>query len=365
MKILPAAAGLLVLLWGPASAAQQPTFRAGTQVVSLFATVTDHDGRLVPNLVQDDFTVLDNDAPQPIVFFENQIQPITVVVTLDTSFSMTSSIPLLRAAAEQFLIRLLPEDRGLVGAFNDKIQFAGELTGDRDALVDALQDLDFGNDTRLWDGVDASLDQLKGVDGRKVVLVFTDGDDTASRTSQGKVIDRARAEEVMVYAIGLESEMFDGSRMVRTRPDRGLRRLAEETGGGYFELEQTSDLAPTFTRVAEELHSQYVLGFAPTRLDGKVHKLTLRVGQPGMTARARRRPGPLHDREPREPARELAIDRVPRAGPPVRRIRRTSSRQAPRPASDQPRIPPSPRMSIHASNRSFTTGLDAGRRGKV
>ena len=92
----------------------------------------------------------------------------------------------------------------------------------------------------------------------------------------------------MVYAIGLESNYFNGQRMVRSKPDGGLRKIADETGGGYFELQKTSDLAPTFTRVAQELHSQYVLGFTPTLLDNRVHKLTLRVKQPGMTARARR-----------------------------------------------------------------------------
>jgi Ca-activated chloride channel family protein len=92
----------------------------------------------------------------------------------------------------------------------------------------------------------------------------------------------------MVYAIGLQSEFFNGQRVVRSRPDRSLRRLAEETGGGYFELEKTTDLAPTFTRVAQELHSQYVLGFTPTLLDGKVHRLTVRAKKPGMTVRARR-----------------------------------------------------------------------------
>ena len=77
-------------------------------------------------------------------------------------------------------------------------------------------------------------------------------------------------------------------RRVRTRPDRGLRRLADETGGGYFELKKTDELAPTFTRVAQELHSQYTLGFTPTTLDGREHKLTVRIKTPGMTARARR-----------------------------------------------------------------------------
>ena len=102
------------------------------------------------------------------------------------------------------------------------------------------------------------------------------------------MIDRARADEVMIYAIGLESDYFDGQRMVRASPTAGCEKIADETGGGYFELKKTSDLAPTFTRVAQELHSQYVLGFTPTQLDGKVHKLAVRVKKPGMTARARR-----------------------------------------------------------------------------
>ncbi len=92
----------------------------------------------------------------------------------------------------------------------------------------------------------------------------------------------------MVYSIGLESNYFNGQRQVRSKPDSGLRKISDETGGGYFELEKTSDLAPTFSRVAQELHSQYVLGFTPTQLDGKVHKLAVRMKQPGMTARARR-----------------------------------------------------------------------------
>ena len=268
--------------------ARQPTFKSGTQVVSLFVTVADAQKRLVPDLTKNDFEVFDNDKLQPLVFFANEVQPITVVVMLDTSGSMTGTISLLRAAAEQFLIRLLPADKGRVGAFNDKIQFNSRFTNDRDELVSDVKDLDYGNGTRLWDAVGASLDELKGIEGRRVVLVFTDGDDTESRIGLGTVIDRARGDEVMVYAIGLESNYFNGQRIVRSKPDSGLRKIADETGGGYFELQKTSDLAPTFTRVAQELHSQYVLGFAPTQLDGRVHKLAVRMKQPGMTARARR-----------------------------------------------------------------------------
>jgi Ca-activated chloride channel family protein len=271
-----------------AASAQQPTFRSSVRTVPVYTTVLDATGRLVPNLEKEDFTVLDNGKPVEVSLFSNESQPFTAVVMMDTSASMTANLKFLNRAAEQFLLRLLPVDKAQVGAFNDKIQLSGTFTNDRDDLIGALNDLQFGNPTRLNDAVATSLDVLQGVDGRRVILLFTDGEDTASRTRFRTVLERARDEEVMVYSIGLESEMFDGVRVIRTRPSRDLRRIADETGGGYFELKQTDQLAPTFTRVAQELRSQYLIGFAPEALDGKVHKLEVRLNKPGMTARARR-----------------------------------------------------------------------------
>ena len=268
----------------------QQKFKVATASVPVYVTVTDLQRRLVPDLVQDDFEVLDNGKLQPINIFENKPTAITTIVMLDTSGSMTVSLDLVKEGAEQFLIRLLPEDQGQVGAFNDKIEFhpATEFTSDRDALVSYLKDLDFGYPTRLYDAMDESLARLENLDGRRVVLVFTDGDDTASKIGSGRVMDRARAKDVMVYGIGLVNEYFNGQQRVRSQPDRGLKKLAEDTGGGYFELKKTADLNETFTRVALELHSMYVLGFSPETLDGKVHKLEVRVKKPGMTARARK-----------------------------------------------------------------------------
>ncbi|MEO5822437.1 MAG: VWA domain-containing protein [Vicinamibacteraceae bacterium] len=270
--------------------AQQPTFRSGTQTVPLYITVTDNAGRLVPNLSKDDFTVLDNGVPQEISVFDNTIRPITSVVMLDTSGSMTLNLDLMKAAAEQFIIRLLPEDKAMVGAFNNKVEFASTgFTNDRDDLSSSIRELDFGNATRLWDAADQSLERLKGVEGRRVIVLFTDGDDQGSSSSQGKVIDHARADEVMIYAIGLESVYMSGpGQRTRTRPAGGLRRIADETGGGYFELKKTEELGPAFTRVAQELHSQYLLAFTPKNLDGKVHKLEVRSKDPANKARARR-----------------------------------------------------------------------------
>jgi Ca-activated chloride channel family protein len=283
VSVVAAAVALPVLL-----AAQQPTFKAGTQVVPLYVTVVDADKRLVPDVAREEFEVLDNGKPVTLTLFSNEPEAFSVVVMLDTSGSMTESIGLLKEAAEQFVIRLLPEDRGMVGAFNDKIEFPiSTFTSNRDELAGALKDLDFGYPTRLYDAIEASIQQLRDVQGRRVVLVFTDGDDSASKIGMGKVLDQARADEVMIYAIGLESEYFNGQYKVRTRPDRGLKRLADETGGGYFELKKTDDLGATFTRVAQELHSQYVLGFPPAT-DGKMHKVELRVKKLGLVARARK-----------------------------------------------------------------------------
>jgi Ca-activated chloride channel family protein len=282
------AAIVFALFLGVHVAAQQPTFRSGTQIVSMFATVFDAENHLVPDLTQDNFEILDNDKPQPIVVFHSENLPITAIVMLDTSGSMTGTISLLKAAAEQFLIRLLPDDKASVGAFNDKIELNAGFTNNRDKLVSQVKDLDYGNGTRLFDALNESLDALRGIEGRRVILVFTDGDDTSSHLGRGTVLDRARADEVMVYAIGLQSEFFDGVRMVRSKPDGSLRKIADETGGGYFELKKTADLGPTFSRVAQELHSQYVLGFEAKQLDGKVHKLAVKMKQTGMTARARK-----------------------------------------------------------------------------
>jgi len=279
----------VIILAAGVVSGQQATFKSGTSIVPVLTTVTDAQGRLVPHLEQAEFSILDNGKPQPITFFQNETQPFTVVVMLDFSASMTANLDLLRAATEQFILRMLPHDKGQVGAFSDKIQFSGTFTSNRDDLVGDLKDLQFGNPTRLYDAIDASIDVLENTEGRKIVLVFTDGDDTASRKGMGDVLTRARDTETMIYAIGLESEFAIGpGRIQRTRPDRGLKKLAEETGGGYFELKKTAELAPTFTRVAAELHSLYTLGFTPTLLDNKEHRLEVKMKQPGQIGRARK-----------------------------------------------------------------------------
>ena len=271
-----------------ASPPQVTVFKSSAKIVPVYATVTDDQNRLIPDLTKADFEILDNNVRQEISVFENQSQPITSIVMLDTSGSMTNSLNLVKAGADQFVERLLPQDKAQVGAFNDKIQFSGTFTSDRDDLVAALKDIDFGYPTRLYDAIDQSVDRLVAIEGRRVIVLLTDGEDTSSKSGQGDVLDRARQEEVMIYGIGLESLYFNGQRQVRTSPDRVLKRMAEETGGGYYRLAASPELNSVFARIALELHSQYVLGFSPATFDGKVHKLTVNVKRPGMKARARK-----------------------------------------------------------------------------
>ena len=267
---------------------QAPSFRSTTQTVPIYASVLDAAGRLVPDLTEEDFEIYDNLKPRPISIFKSDIQPITVVVMLDTSGSMTLNLDFLKIAAEQFVLRMLPEDRARIGSFSDIIRMSPTFTGDRDELVRILHtDIRFGNPTFLWDAIDRSMDALTDEPGRRVVLIFTDGEDQTSRaTNFDKVIARAQREDFMIYAVGLQSTI-PALRMT-TKPDRNLGKLASETGGGYFELKKTADLNSTFTRVADELHRQYVIGFTPEKLDGVLHKLDVRVKKPGMRVQARK-----------------------------------------------------------------------------
>jgi Ca-activated chloride channel family protein len=307
------AAALGLVPPAPSPAVQQePVFRAATRTVPVYVTVTDADGRLVPDLGRDDFEIYDNGKAQPISVFASDIQPIMVVMMLDRSGSMVDNFRRVQEAAQQFVTRLLPADKARIGSFSYRIQVDPRtFTSDRDELLRILyKELQEPGPTPLWNAVSVGMTALTRQEGRRVVLVFTDGadnpgNDRATNISLGDLIKRAREEDVMVYAVGLAGRAPGrgmrgrggyggyggwggpaGARM--QKPDEGLSKLAAESGGGYFELESTNDLGATFARVADELHRQYAMGFSPEKLDGKTHKLEVRVKRPGMTARARK-----------------------------------------------------------------------------
>lgn len=288
-----------------AAPAQQPAFRSGDDVVRVFSTVTDRDGRLVTTLGRDDFEVRDEGKPQPITQFDNTPQPVRLVVMLDVSGSMEGNLPLLREGADELFARLRPDDVARVGAFGYDVEISPSFTHDTRELRAALpRSIAPDAPTPLWRALDEALTAFGSEkDMRRVILVLSDGKDSGPTSfrqryvSQADIIDRARRDDVMVYGIGMRSR---GRRppgigpgglqaaLTADLPDAGLALVAEHTGGGYVEIRFGEDLGAAFARVADELHSQYLLGFAPPRRDGKVHDIDVRVAQRGFKARARK-----------------------------------------------------------------------------
>jgi VWFA-related protein len=273
------AAGICLLSVQPP---QQTPFKTGVSTVSVYATVSDGAGRLIPDLVKDDFTIFDDGVPRDITLFSSDIQPITVVIMLDMSGSMFSRYLRLLSSTKWFIEALRPQDRAQIGTFGDEIAISPHLTNDKGILLRVLRDeLWPTGETPLWNALDAAMSALSAESGRRVVLTITDGQNMCSLPhclKAGAVERRAVREEFMLYAIGMDGTGLEGD----------ILSLTEETGGGHFALPVGADLTATFARVADELRRQYVIGFTPATLDGKLHRLDVRVMREGMKVRARR-----------------------------------------------------------------------------
>jgi VWFA-related protein len=302
----------LVFAQNPAPQGDQ-VFRSGSKTVAVYVTVSDEQGRLVPNLTEDDFEVYDNGKKQTLTLFENGIQPITLVMMLDRSGSMVGNFGLVRSAAEQFVGQLLPGDRARIGSFANRIQVdPRDFTSSQHDLLQILRtELQEPGPTPLWNAVNVGITSLLHQEGRRVVLVFTDGIDRpmgSNNISYRDVEKNAEQEDVMIFAVGLASREFGGGgrrggrgpggmggvgpsiRLPPEEPkvDAGLPKIAAATGGGYFELTSANNLGATFRRIADELHRQYALAFTPEKLDGKTHKLEVHIKKPNLVPRARK-----------------------------------------------------------------------------
>src|SRR5262245_3552006 len=316
------ALALGVVLAVPRAQTQQPSFTAGNRTVAVYATVTNGQQRLITDLTREEFTVEDNGKRQELTLFSNDIQPITVIMLLDRSSSMKPNFDLEQQAAQSFVRAMGPEDKARIGSFSKYIQIdPPDFTSDREEMLKILKnDLQGEGPTPLWNAVDRGIDKLLLEQGRRVILVFTDGVDrpmdfSGPHKSLKDVMKRAEEHDVMVYAIGLAGEngmpggdlrgggmnpgAFGGlggrgmggynNRPQMEGPDEGLPKIAAATGGGYFELTSTRELAFTFSRVADELHHQYALGFTPEKLDGKMHEISVKVSRSDVNVRARKR----------------------------------------------------------------------------
>jgi Ca-activated chloride channel family protein len=289
--------------------AQEPQFRSGVRTVPVYVTVKGADGHLINDLPRDKFEIYDDGRKQEITVFSNDVSPIAVVVLLDRSGSVINEFEIVRRAAQVFVGKLRPDDKARVGSFANRVQLdPPEFTSDRDQLrMILMTELQPPGPTPLWNAVSVGMTALLRQQARRVILVFTDGYDSPQVDRQtnatlGELMQRSREEDVMVYGVGLTTNPGTNLGMVAARgsrrggppasasrgPDEGLKKLSDESGGGYFSLDSAADLESTFARVADELHHQYALGFTPQRLDGKVHDIEVRVLAPGLTVQARK-----------------------------------------------------------------------------
>jgi Ca-activated chloride channel family protein len=283
-----------------AAADGQQVFRVALDNVPVYATVTDKAGRLVTDLSRDAFQLFDNGRLQPIAVFDNRPQPVRLIVMLDTSGSMSGNASLVRAVCDQLFANLRPDDEVKVGTFGNTITIMPVFTSDVVDLRAAVPaSIPESAPTPLWRAVDQALGSFGDAAGRRVVLVLSDGRNQPAPgfgerfVTVVEVIERAQREDVMIYAVGLHSR-YRGQAAMRMGllddlPDAELPRAAEETGGGYFEVRPQDDLAAAFVRVADELHSQYLLGFAPPAADGRLHRVEIKLTQRDLKPRVRRR----------------------------------------------------------------------------
>jgi Ca-activated chloride channel family protein len=274
--------------------AQDPppqVFRGGARTVPVYATASDRASGFVLDLTRDDFEVKDNGKVQTITQFTTDAQPLSVLLLIDGSSSMLPVFNTVLEAANAFILRMLPEDRTAIASFADVFQMRQKFSSNRDELLAHLADqfnIRMAGETRLWEALTDGVAALQAENGRRVVLVLTDGKQWAARpggsTGPRQVLGLATGADAMVYALAMWTRGEDG----RPRPGRDVEDLAAETGGGFVELRESGEIGATLTRVAAELHHQYVIGFVPQVLDGKVHTLEVRVKRPGVTVRARR-----------------------------------------------------------------------------
>lgn len=290
LRTLVVAVGLAI---GVAAQDAQPTPIAAPSPgdVQVYATVVDTSGALVADLDRQGFEIYDGGRRRPLTSFQSSTQPVNVVIMIDGSASMELMQEQIRISADRVVAQLGPDDRARIGSFSGKVVITPHGTSDRVALSRALNASKSGDaPTMLWDAIDLAIAAVASEPGRRVVLVFTDGDDTGSRRENfNRVVERAQADDVMIYAVGV-TRLVPGTnplRMLSYPPNGRLRRLADETGGGYVELTPKTDLGATFARVADELRRQYLLGFTPDRPDGTMHELRVTLTGPGLHVRAR------------------------------------------------------------------------------
>jgi Ca-activated chloride channel family protein len=288
--------GPLILLHAQSADAQQkPAFRAGVEVVSLSVTVTDGDGRYVTDLLQDDFSGYEDGVKQDLIFFDRSNLPIALSLLLDTSASMEQRLATAQEAAVGFAKRLRPQDLGELIDFNTRVEVTQGFTSGSQELERAIRKTTAGGSTALYNAVYIALKDLKKVQAksaaevrRQAIVVFSDGEDTSSLVTFEQVLDLAKRSETAIYTIGLRARDELQTKGFK-EADYVMRELAYQTGGRAFFPSRIEDLAGIYGQIADELSSQYLLGYISknTRRDGLWRRVVVRIDRPSVTTRTK------------------------------------------------------------------------------
>ncbi len=250
--------------------------------VILWLTATDKKDNLITDLTRDDFRLYENDEEQRIIDFYAEDRPITLAILLDTSGSMQGKIEEVHAAAGAFVDTLRPEDRALIIDFDDRVFLIQDLTSDHDALNEAITSTEPIGGTALYDALHAAYRKIGTIEGRKAIILLSDGEDTASQAGFKRILHEAQTNNTMIFSIGLGIEGGAPRRDV-------LKDFSESTGGRYFHIGKVGKLKETYQRIADELRHQYYLTYSTTNeeWDGHWIKLKVESERPGIKIRAR------------------------------------------------------------------------------
>ena len=274
---------------------QNPAFRAAIDIVSLNVTVTEGVNRYVTDLDQPDFQVFEDGVRQDVTFFSRRQQPIALSLLLDSSASMEDKLPTLQQSAGNFVKRLRPNDIAQVIDFDSRVDVRQVFTGNQTELLTAINQTAVGGSTSLHNAIYIALKELKKVRAvtedeirRQALIVFSDGEDTSSLVTFEEVLDLSKRSETSIYAIALRGA--DVQTKGFKEAEYVMRTLALETGGRSFFPNRIEDLSGVYSQIADELASQYTLGYTSKnpRRDGAWRRIDVRVTRPNTTARAKR-----------------------------------------------------------------------------
>jgi len=250
--------------------------------IVLWATATDKNDQLVTDLTRDDFRIFEDGKEQQILEFYAEDRPITLAILLDTSGSMREQMKEVHEAAGSFVDTVREQDRALVATFDDKVFLIQDLTSDKAALKEAITSTEAIGATAVYDALHAAYRKLRGIQGRKAIVLLTDGDDTSSQFGFERILEEAKSESVIVYAIGLGGSFGPGRNVIQSFP--------EETGGRAFFVRKASELGETYQRIAEELRKQYSITYStPNRTwDGRWIGVEVKARNEKLEVHARR-----------------------------------------------------------------------------